>query len=44
MKNIELVLLGFFLVAILLMTRAADQNTAATMTGNGRASLFSPVK
>jgi hypothetical protein len=45
-KSIELILLGFFfLVAILLMARAGDQNTATTTTsGNGRAFSFSAMK
>jgi hypothetical protein len=45
MKSIELILSGLFLVAILLMARAGDQNTATTTTsGNGRAFLFSAMK
>jgi hypothetical protein len=45
MKSIELILLGLYLVAILLMARAGDQNTATTTTsGNGRAFLFSALK
>ena len=45
MKSIELILLGLFLVAVLLMARAGDQNTATTTTyAKGRAFSFSAIK